>query len=272
MAMLPAWDLAQAVEQLVDLGFDGIGLTRSALEQFGTERGVELVRSSGLAVGAYQQIEFFDVVEPGRVDRPRMRHDLDVARELGAECVYALAGPRGGLPWEDAADRLVAQLGDVVAELECRGLRLAIEPIHPLRQDLSFVAMLDDTAGIVDRVGSERCGFVFDSWHVWWQRSALAVVEAHAGRLFSVQLSDHKAVTLRTLDRAQLGDGIIPLPDVVGAVRSAGYGGCLDLEIISDDNEGSYRGVLSTARARLVDLLARPSSRPDGHGGDDGLR
>jgi sugar phosphate isomerase/epimerase len=264
-SMLPSWDLATVVEHLTALGYRGVGLTRSTLESFGTAAGVALLQSSELVVTSYQQVDLFDVAEPDRIDRSRLLHDLDVAAELGAQCVYALAGRRGPLPWETAIDALVGQIDAVLPAFADRGLVLALEPIHPLRQDLTFVSMFEDAIDVVDRVGSDRCGVVFDTWHVWWQRRALELLATCGKRLMSVQLSDHKAITLRTLDRAQLGDGIIPWPETLDAIMATGFDGCLDIEVISDDNESiGYDNVLRTAADRLSAWL-EPWS-------DDGLR
>jgi len=248
MPMLPSWDLARCAERLAGLGFAGIGVTRSAVEALGRRASVAALSASGLAVANYQQVDMFDVVTPARIDRARVLDDLDLAAEIGADCVYALAGPRGALAWNDAAGRLVEQIHDLLPELRGRRLRLALEPIHPLRQDLTFLSCLADVIDVLDLVDSPECGFVLDTWHVWWQRDVIDVIAANGPRMFSLQLSDHKPITLRTLDRAQLGDGIIPWGDLLNSIRASGYGGFFELEIISDDNEHvAYEGVLGTA-------------------------
>jgi sugar phosphate isomerase/epimerase len=72
-----------------------------------------------------------------------------------------------------------------------------------------------------------------------------------------VQLSDFKRVTLRTMDRALLGRGILPLRALVGALEDGGYRGWYELEIIGDDVERlGYERVLRHSRAAFARLLA----------------
>jgi sugar phosphate isomerase/epimerase len=112
-----------------------------------------------------------------------------------------------------------------------------LEPIHPIRQDLSFVNTAMDIEALLARLPDPSLGYVYDFWHLWWQRSAVEVARRTAGRVLSVQPSDHKAVTLRTLDRAVPGQGIAPVGALVQALEEGGYRGFYDLEVLSPDND-----------------------------------
>ena len=54
------------------------------------------VRASGLAVSSLQGVRPYDLVEPARAlgRGGELCTGLDVAAELGAECVVAMTGPR----------------------------------------------------------------------------------------------------------------------------------------------------------------------------------
>jgi sugar phosphate isomerase/epimerase len=145
----------------------------------------------------------------------------------------------------------------LLPEAASAGVRLAIEVIHPLRQDLSFVNTLADARGIARRAG-RRAGYVLDLWHSGWERRLLETIAADAARrILAVQVSDYKAVTMRTLDRALLGDGILPLRTIVRTLERGGYAGWYETEIISDDIDAmGYERALVHTRDAFVRLLA----------------
>jgi sugar phosphate isomerase/epimerase len=70
-------------------------------------------------------------------------------------------------------------------------------------------------------------------------------------------MSDYKRVTLRTMDRALLGRGVLPLRRLFRALERAGYRGWYEAEIISDDLEAmGYERALRHIRAAFVRLFA----------------
>lgn len=254
--MAPRWSLAECVEGWQRAGLAGIGVTRPVLEAAGERAAVSLLTGSGLRVASLQNLDPFCVTEPERFDAllPTTLHQLDLAAELGADCLYACTGPRGHLDWDEAADRLVDQITRLVPHLHDRGVRLAVEPIHPLRQDLSFLNTGSDTVSVVERVGDPAVGFVYDFWHLWWERGAVELARTSAPLVVSCQPSDHKAVTMRTLDRAVPGQGVAPVGPLVAALEAGGYRGMYDLEVLSDDNEA--RGYDVTLAASLDGFAA----------------
>ena len=76
-------------------------------------------------------------------------------------------------------------------------------------------------------------------------------------RVFNVQVSDHKAKTMRTMDRAVPGAGIAPVGRLLHALADGGYRGWWDLEVISDDNAAvGYEVALATVVRALHDVWA----------------
>jgi sugar phosphate isomerase/epimerase len=230
-----AWDhdIDRCVDAWLDAGLRAIGVNLPQLGRDDPERVARRLRAAGLAVSSLQGIGIYDLGGTSRRGRDVCR-ELDLAALLGAECVVALTGPRGDLAWEDAADEVVEQTRRVLPELRARGLRLAMEPVSPIRQDLSFVNLASDAVEIVQRVGDPSFGYVFDTYHLWWQRGIESLARASAPHVLCAQVSDHKAVTLRALDRALPGEGIIPLRGLLRALEDGGYDGWWELEVLSD--------------------------------------
>jgi sugar phosphate isomerase/epimerase len=248
--MTPNWPLDKCIAGWHRAGLAGIGLPLALVEEAGVTKAVSTLRHSGLAVANLQNLDPFDIVAPERFEEllPRTCKRLDLAAELQADCIFAITGPRGSLDWDEASRRLVGQIEILIPELEERDVRLALEPIHPLRQDLSFINTATDIVAVLKTIGNPHVGYAFDFWHLWWERHAIELVQSWSNLIFSVQPSDHKAMTLRTLDRAVPGRGVAPVAELVVALETGGYSGFYDLEVLSDDNEAiGYDRTLSDA-------------------------
>lgn len=236
-----AWDLdlVECVEAWVRAGLPAIGLSLHQLGEDGPARLVRALRVGGLAVSSLQGARPYDLrqPEPSAGQHAVLCHTLDLAAEVGAECVVAMTGPRGELSWEHAMGRVVDQTIAVLPELHERGLRLAIEPVQPIRQDLTFVNMAADAVEIVRRVADPSFGYVFDTYHLWWQRGIEQLARDSAHHILCVQVSDHKAVTVQALDRALPGGGVAPLGGLVRSLVEGGYAGWWELEVIAPENE-----------------------------------
>lgn len=255
--MMRRWSLAEDVAGLERLGFRAISVAGSKLEAFGVRRGMALLRASSLRVS--HLLSSAPLGAPGAAGRRalgRARRALERAHALGADVLVAIAGARGERSWEAAADDLVRALQALLPDARAAGVRLAIEVIHPLRQDLSFVNLGEDASRLVRRAGP-GAGWVLDTWHSGWEPRLMAVIDRDARRrIHGVQLSDYKRVTLRSMDRAMLGRGVLPLGAIMGRLERAGYRGWYELEIISDDVERmGYERALRRSRAAFVRLL-----------------
>jgi sugar phosphate isomerase/epimerase len=231
--MMRQWSLEDDVRQLERLGFRSISLASTKLDAYGPEKAVRLVKSSGLRVAHMGSWGRFGTTATSvRKGTAQVRRALGWAHELGADVLVVISGGRGRGAWDEAARAYGDAYASLLPDAAAAGVRLAIEVIHPLRQDLSFI----NTLGAARDIAGRRGGYVLDVWHSGWEPDLLGTVRADAARrIHAVQLSDYKAVTMRTLDRALLGKGILPLPAVVRALEDGGYRGWYEAEIIGDD-------------------------------------
>jgi sugar phosphate isomerase/epimerase len=255
--MLRRWSLEEDVRHLEGLGFRSISLASSKLDAYGAERAIRLLRASSLQVahlGSYGR--FGTVRRTVRRGLERVRRAIDRAHRLGAAALFVISGGRDGADWEDAARAYRDAYAALLPEATAAGLRLAVEVIHPLRQDLSFVNTLADAREIA-RAAGPRGGYVLDLFHSAWERHFLETIRRDAARrIHAVQLSDYKRRTMRTMDRALLGRGILPLRRIVRTLEQGGYRGWYEAEIISDDLEAlGYERALRQTRAAFARLL-----------------
>ena len=255
--MMRQWSLEDDVRELERLGFRSISLASTKLDAFGTARGIALLKASSLRVAHLGSYGRFGTTRASRrAGMDLVRRAIGWTHELGGEVLVVIPGGRDGATWDRAAAVYADAYAALVPEAAKAGIRLAIEVIHPLRQDLSFVNTLADARELARRAGP-RGGYVLDVWHSGWERRLLDVVAADARRrIHAVQLSDYKAVTMRTMDRALLGEGILPLREIVRTLERNGYRGWYETEIISDDVDamGYERALVHTrdAFARLM--------------------
>ena len=257
--MMRRWSLEDDVRNLERLGFRSISLASTKLDAYGPERAIGLLKASSLQVahvGSYGR--FGTTRATMKLGMEQVRRAIGWAHALGAEVLIVIPGARDGATWDRAArvyeDAYAALLGEATAA----GLKLAIEVIHPLRQELSFVNTLADAREIARNAGA-RGGYVLDVWHSGWERRLLATIAKDARRrIHAVQLSDYKAATMRSLDRALLGEGILPLRDIVKTLERNGYHGWYEAEIISDDIDAmGYERALTFTRDAFTRLIAR---------------
>ena len=256
--MMRRWSLDEDVRNLERLGFRSISLASTKLDAYGPEKAIARLKASSLRVahvGSYGR--FGTTRTTQRAGMEQVRRAIGWVHALGGDVLVVIPGGRDGAAWERAAAVYGDAYGELLPEATAAGIRLAIEVIHPLRQDLSFVNTLAD-AGEIARAAGPRGGYVLDLFHSGWERHLLATIRKDAARrIHAVQISDYKRVTMRTMDRALLGRGILPLRDIVRTLERSGYRGWYEAEIISDDLEAmGYERALRHTRAAFARLLA----------------
>lgn len=252
------WSLDQDVRVLERLGFTSISLASSKFEAYGAKRALALLKTSSLRVAHFGSYGYFGTTtKTQRAGLAQVRRGIEWVHALGGEVMVVISGGRGGAPWEQAANVYTDAYAELLTDAAAAGIKLAIEIVHPLRQDLSFINTLGDAREIARRAG-RRGGYVLDVWHSAWERRFLDVIARDAARrIHAVQLSDYKALTMRTLDRALLGRGIIPLREVIQRLEANGYRGWYEIEIISEDLEAmGYERALKHSRAAFARLCA----------------
>jgi sugar phosphate isomerase/epimerase len=260
--MLRRWSLEDDVRGLERLRFRSISLATSKVAAYGTRRAVRLLRASALAVAHVSSYgRFGTTARSRRRGLDDVRRGLAFAHDVGARVVVVLSGARGRTPWKDAAAVFDDAYGALLPEATAAGVRLAIEVIHPLRQDLSFINTLAAARRIARHHG-RRGGYVLDVWHSTWEPTLLETAAADAAsRIHAVQLSDVKAVTLRSMDRTLLGRGIAPLAALVTTLERSGYRGFSELEILGDEVERlGYERVLAASRRTFGSWLRAAST------------
>ncbi|MGN9791412.1 sugar phosphate isomerase/epimerase family protein [Streptomyces sp. OZ13] len=235
--------LPELAEACVRLGVPAVGLWREPVAEYGLDATAKLVRDAGLAVTSLCRGGFLTALDPA--ERARALDDnraaIDEAATLGTDTLVMVSGglPAGSRDLVAARERIADALASLAPYAAERGVRLAIEPLHPMfASDRCVVSTLDQALDLAERFPADQVGVVVDTYHIWWDdRAPAAVARAGAaGRIHSFQLADWTTpLPAGVLNgRGQLGDGAIDMREWRERVESAGWTGFIEVELFND--------------------------------------
>ncbi len=231
------WSVREAVEGCARAGIPAIGLWRHKVAETGLRESARAVRDAGIQVSSLCRGGMFPAATAAerreRIDDNRRA--IDQAVELGTNVLVLVCGPA---PDRDI-DAARAMVADAISELapyaQERGVRLGIEPLHPMfAADRSVIVTLGQANEFASRFPPVQVGVVVDVYHVWWDPEVYRQIERAAGRILGFHVNDWIVPTPDLLlGRGMLGDGVIELRRLRAAVDAAGYNGAIEVEIFN---------------------------------------
>jgi sugar phosphate isomerase/epimerase len=235
--------LAKALQVATETGYQAVGLWREPVAEVGLDKAVELVEQSGLRVSSLCRGGFFTAAPGPERDRALddNRRALEEAHRLGTDTLVLVVG---GLPENDhdlvgARERVRDALGTLAPEAVAAGVRLALEPLHPMyAADRAVINTLGQALDIAEQFPVEAVGVVVDTFHLWWDPEILdQIARAGEERITSYQVCDW--ITPLPADvllaRGIPGDGHIDFGPITRAVAATGYAGDIECEIFNAD-------------------------------------
>ena len=243
-------DLLQIIEACARHGIRAIDPWRDQVNAIGLDRAARAVRDAGLELSGYCRGGMFvsDAAHRHEV-RDESRRVVEEAKALGAPCIVLVVGglPQYSRPGSVASKDIAgarAQLDDAIAEImefarEAK-MPLAIEPLHPAyAADRCCVNTARQALDICDRLDPQRSGALgvaLDVYHIWWDFEIMAqIARAGRDRLLAFHVCDWLVPTKDILnDRGMMGDGVIDIKALRGAVEAQGFEGYSEIEIFSN--------------------------------------
>ncbi|MDC0765517.1 sugar phosphate isomerase/epimerase family protein [Streptomyces sp. HD] len=255
--------MPELVEECGRLGIGNVGLWREPVQSYGLEATAKLVRDAGLTVTTLCRGGFFTAIDPA--ERAEALDDnrraVDEAATLGTDVLVLVSGglPAGSKDLHGARERIADALAELGPYAEERGVKLAIEPLHPMyAADRCVVSTLAQALDLAERFPARQVGVTVDTYHIWWDDNAPAqIARAGAGgRIHTFQLADWTTPLPEGVltGRGQIGDGSIDMREWKGYVEAAGYTGAIEVELFNDAlwaRDG--REVLAETAARFVE-------------------
>ncbi|MEU5026295.1 sugar phosphate isomerase/epimerase family protein [Streptomyces milbemycinicus] len=236
------WSLPELAEGCVKAGVPGVGLWRAPVQEYGVEAAARLIRDAGLAVTSLCRGGFFTAIDP--TERAAALADnraaIDEAATLGTDTLILVSGglPPGSRDLTAARERIADALAELAPYAADHGVRLAIEPLHPMyASDRCVVSTLAQALDLAERFPADQVGVVVDTYHLWWDDTVAAqIARAGAGgRLASFQLADWITPLPEgvLLGRGQLGDGAVDFRWFREHVDATGFDGPIEVEIFN---------------------------------------
>lgn len=261
---------AAAFELLAELGYQGVALTldwnllnpfrdglpaeiaetRQHLRHFGLRSAVETGARYLLDPRTKHEPTLVTADASGRARRAEfLRRAIDIAAELGSECVSLWSGVlHDEAPADVAWQRLLQGLGPVLEHAARRQVRVGFEPEPGM-----FVDTLARFGELDARLRDPRLQLTLDVGHVHCLQEGAwgPLLSTWGSRLVHVHIEDMRRGVHEHL---QFGDGEIDFPAVFAALGECGYAGGLYVEL----SRHSHAAPQAAAHARqfLQPLLA----------------
>ncbi len=232
------WSLAEEVTACRDVGIDAIGIWRPKFIDFGEERGIDLIRESGIAVSSVSWAGGFTGSNGHSFDEALLDASdaVRMAGEMNAETLVIVTGTRAGHTRNHARRLLIEALKSLADEAAEQNLTLAIQPMHEMfAHEWTFLTSIDATLDVLDGCGHDAVRLAFDVYHLWQEPRLLERIPEIAPLVAAVQLNDWRHPPRSETDRYLPGDGEIPLADIVAALVQAEYQGYFEIAVWSEE-------------------------------------
>ncbi len=228
------------LDTCVRLGYRSVGLTRAALAEMSVGDLTRAVRSHGLEITSLNSAGYFTWRDAGA---RRQQHDvnlhlLDAAVELEAGTLCVITGGMAEQPDIGTARALVAEgLAELDEQATARGVRLGLEPIHPVGTPTKGVVnSIAQASRLIEPLSAT--GVILDLSHSWWDPDLLGMMAVQPSPVRLVQicnvLNSEHALPRRS---QSLDKGALKMPEVLSAIRAAGYAGPFEFEVFAVDHD-----------------------------------
>jgi sugar phosphate isomerase/epimerase len=245
------WAIETSAAKFAAAGVKGITVWRDALAGRDTAKTGQLLRDHGLSVVSLCRGGFFPALTAtGRtLALDDNRRAIAEAHALGAPLIVLVCGAVPGQSLVESRRQIQDGIAALLPECRAAGVKLAIEPLHPMYADArSAVNTLGQANDMVEALQSPFIGVAVDVYHLWWD-PALEAEIARCGRLnalFAYHVCDWRTPTVDFLnDRGLMGEGCVPLGqirawvtdlaerDAAFAHEAAGFHGFNEVEVFS---------------------------------------
>jgi sugar phosphate isomerase/epimerase len=255
-----SWTLRDALGGCVRHAIPAIGLWRDRVDALGLYAAAKLVKESGIAVSSLCRGGGVPAATPEERQK-RIENNLraiDEAAALGTQVLVLVCGALAGRDMEGSRNMVVDGIAAIETHARERGIKLGIEPLHPMyAADRSVIVTLKQAREIAARFAPETAGVVIDVFHVWHDPDLFQEIEKLQGRIVGFHVSDWPVPLPGILmGRTMMGDGVIELSRIRSAVDKAGYSGPIEVEIFNQeiwDQPGDQ--VLDLMKRRFVECV-----------------
>lgn len=232
--------LVEAIDAYTKAEIPGITLWREHLEAMPLDEAAKHLTDSGLDVVSLCRGGFFPSIDARwraeAIDDNRVA--IQQAATIGAPHVVLVCGAFPGQGLEESRNQIAEGIYAILPEAEAAGVKLAIEPLHPMYTDTrSAINTLAQTNDLVEQLDHPSVGIALDVYHTWWDPNLESEINRAGDSILSFHVCDWRTPTRDLLnDRALMGDGCIDIPQIRGWVEATGFDGSIEVEIFSEEH------------------------------------
>jgi len=234
------WNIETAAKNFSAAGVKGITVWRDTLEGRNIKKTGDMLRDHDLKIVSLCRGGFFPSIDSQKrkaaIDDNRKA--IEEAAELGTNMIVLVCGADPAQSMEDSRKQIRDGIATVLPEAKAAGVKLAIEPLHPMYADTrSAINTLGQANDMAEELNSPFVGVAADVYHLWWD-PALEQEIKRCGKnnhLFAFHICDWNVPTNDFLwDRGLMGEGCIPVRKIRSWVEATGFNGFNEVEIFSN--------------------------------------
>ena len=234
------WSIEEAADNYRKAGVKGISVWRQFLDGRNIASTGKMLRAHGLEIVSLVRGGFFPSTSSAARNKAVAdnKKAIDEAAALGAPMIVLVCGADPGQPLEVSRQQIREGIETILPYAVENGVRLAIEPLHPMYADTrSAVNTMAQANDMAEAIGSGYVGVAADVYHTWWDPDLEQQLMrcGRNGNLFAFHICDWMSPTVDFLnDRGLMGEGCIPIRKIRGWAEAAGFDGYNEVEIFSD--------------------------------------
>jgi sugar phosphate isomerase/epimerase len=256
------WPIEIAIDRFAAYGVGGVTVWRDALDGRDIAATGRRIREAGMDVVSLCRGGFFpaetDVARQAAIDDNRRA--IDEAAALGAPLIVLVCGAVPKQPLTISRQQIEDGIEAVLEYTASAGVKLAIEPLHPMYADsrsaINTLRQANDACAAID---SPWVGVAVDVYHLWWDPELEAQVRrcGEMDKLFAFHICDWRTPTEDLLnDRGLMGEGSIPIRQIRRWIEATGFDGFNEVEIFSNRY---WSGDQEQFLGKIVDAYLRHS-------------
>ncbi len=252
------WPFEVDLARIAAAGIPAVGVWRQKLSDYGEERGLALLAQSGLAVSNLLWAGVFTGSDGGtyRDSLEDTTHAIRLAAAMKAGCLVVYTGARAGHTHSHARRITRDALRKVAPLAADLGVTLAIKPMHAsFTSEFTFLTSVQETLALIAEIDRPGIKVAFDTYHLGHD-ICLERLREWAPSIAVVHLGDCRALPNGEVNRCRLGEGILPLREIIGALLAGGYRGDFDVELLGEEIETTdYEELVGHSKDAFEKLL-----------------
>lgn len=253
------WSFEEDVAHYAAAGIPAIGVWRQKLSDCGLAKATDLLAQNSMQVSELFWAGGFTGSD-GRSYRESVEDALESLRTAAAlrtNTLVIFSGARAGHTLNHAKRLIQLAIKEMLPAAAELGITLAIEPMHPAcAAEWTFLTNLADVLQVVESLESPHVKLVLDTYHLGQTPGLTECMERLVPHVALVQLGDARQPPNGEQNRCKLGEGVVPLREIVAALKAAGYDGYYDVELLGEEIEPSdYHSLLDHAKTMYRSLV-----------------